>query len=119
MNTACPVEMAKSLRALISEKRREGELRARLSPEVVEAVLRLIGRRGRSVRSIDIVEKSGLGVTTASMFRWAGYRDLARRYLLDGAEHQFGVVLIHRPHQSSVPGPPLNGPVTAEVIQPP
>lgn len=49
-------------------------------PEVTEAVLRLIGRRGRTVRSIDIVEKSGLGVTTASMFRWAGYRDLARRY---------------------------------------
>jgi uncharacterized protein (DUF362 family) len=55
---------------------REGYTR----PEVVEAVLRLVGSRGRSVRSTDIVEKSGLGVTTASMFRWAGYRDLARRY---------------------------------------
>jgi len=46
-------------------------------------------------------------------------RDLTWRYLLDDAEHEFGVVLIHRPHQSSVPGSPLNGPVTVEVIQPP
>ncbi|HHS12146.1 MAG TPA: DUF362 domain-containing protein [bacterium] len=27
-----------------------------------------------------MVEKSGLGVTTANMFRWAGYRHLRRRY---------------------------------------
>ena len=46
--------------------------------EVVEGILRVVRERGRNIRRIDIVEKSGLGVTTASMFRWAGYRDLAK-----------------------------------------
>jgi uncharacterized protein (DUF362 family) len=33
-----------------------------------------------TVDQVDIVEKSGLGVSTASMFRWAGYPQVARRY---------------------------------------
>lgn len=37
MNTACPIEAARALCSLISEKRREGELRVRLAPEVVAA----------------------------------------------------------------------------------
>lgn len=37
MNTGCPVEAARALQPLIDEKRREGELRARLVPEVVAA----------------------------------------------------------------------------------
>ena len=49
-------------------------------PEVIEAILRFIHTDGKGVASIDIVEKSGLGVTTASMFRWAGYRKLIRKY---------------------------------------
>jgi hypothetical protein len=48
--------------------------------EVVEGILAAVCERGRDVRRIDIVEKSGLGVTTASMFRWAGYRELAKRH---------------------------------------
>jgi uncharacterized protein (DUF362 family) len=49
-------------------------------PEVVEGILRLIRARGRDVEKIDIVEKSGLGVTTAAMFRHAGYRRLKGKY---------------------------------------
>jgi uncharacterized protein (DUF362 family) len=48
--------------------------------EVIDAIIRVVRERGRNVRKIDIVEKSGLGVTTASMFRWAGYRELAREH---------------------------------------
>jgi uncharacterized protein (DUF362 family) len=48
--------------------------------EVIEGILRVVRERGRNIRKIDIVEKSGLGVTTASMFRWAGYRDIAKAY---------------------------------------
>ncbi len=63
MNTACPVEMAKSLYPLISEKRREGELRARLAPEVVAAV----GRAGM-FRLFAPVEVGGLEVTPRQAF---------------------------------------------------
>ena len=45
--------------------------------------------------------------------------DLPRRYLLDDGEYEFGVVVIHRHHHPSVPDPPLKGPATVEVIQPP
>jgi uncharacterized protein (DUF362 family) len=48
--------------------------------EVIEGILRTIQTKGENVRKIDIVEKSGLGVTTASMFRWAGYKKLTRKY---------------------------------------
>ena len=46
---------------------------------VAEAILSVIQEHD-GVEKIDIVEKSGLGVTTAGMFRWAGYRKLPRRY---------------------------------------
>lgn len=48
--------------------------------EVVEGLLKTIRNRAREVEKIDIVEKSGLGVTTAAMFRYAGYSRLKRRY---------------------------------------
>lgn len=48
--------------------------------EVVEAILRWILGQNGSPKNINIVEKSGLGVTTASMFRWAGYRRLKKAY---------------------------------------
>lgn len=48
--------------------------------EVVASILRVVQSRGTGVEKIDIVEKSGLGVTTASMFRWAGYKKLVREY---------------------------------------
>jgi len=48
--------------------------------EVIEAVIRQVHKLGRAVEKIDIVEKSGLGVTTATMFRHAGYRELRRKY---------------------------------------
>jgi uncharacterized protein (DUF362 family) len=48
--------------------------------QVVEAVLNLVRQRGKSVRRIDIVEKSGLGVTTAGMYRYAGYRSLTQTF---------------------------------------
>ncbi len=49
-------------------------------PEIIESILQMIEERGEDVRKIDIVEKSGLGITTANMFRWAGYRRLQRKY---------------------------------------
>ncbi len=49
-------------------------------PEVVEGVLKIIPRFGKNIEKIDIVEKSGLGVPTASMFRRAGYRKLKKKY---------------------------------------
>ena len=48
--------------------------------EVTAAILRLVNEVGSDIEKIDIVEKSGLGVTTASMFRWAGYRSLKREF---------------------------------------
>lgn len=48
--------------------------------EVVEGILLVLRDWNRAIDRIDIVEKSGLGVTTASMFRWAGYRPMARKY---------------------------------------
>lgn len=48
--------------------------------EVVEGFLKLLPKLGSGITKVDIVEKSGLGVTTANMFRWAGYRQLRRRY---------------------------------------
>jgi uncharacterized protein (DUF362 family) len=49
-------------------------------PQVIEAILRVVLERGKRIQDIAVVEKSGLGVTTASMFRWAGYKPLPRRY---------------------------------------
>ena len=49
-------------------------------PKVVEGVLNVIQEAGQQIKSVDIVEKSGLGVTTAGMYRWAGYRRLRKRY---------------------------------------
>ena len=48
--------------------------------EVIEGILRVVQKKGEDVTKIDIVEKSGLGVTTASMFRWAGYHELKAKY---------------------------------------
>jgi uncharacterized protein (DUF362 family) len=48
--------------------------------EVTEAVIRVVRDQGQDVAKIDIVEKSGLGATTAAAFRHAGYRKLAREY---------------------------------------
>jgi uncharacterized protein (DUF362 family) len=48
--------------------------------EVIEGILRFVQTNGKDVEKIDIVEKSGLGVTTASMFRYAGYKKLTRKY---------------------------------------
>jgi uncharacterized protein (DUF362 family) len=48
--------------------------------EVMAGVLKILRDRGKDIEKIDIVEKSGLGVTTATMFRHAGYRQLKRKY---------------------------------------
>ena len=48
--------------------------------EVIEGVLKVIADQGSAVEKTDIVEKSGLGVTTAGMYRWAGYPNLKKRY---------------------------------------
>lgn len=48
--------------------------------EVIESVLRLILSEAPDKTSIEIVEKAGLGVTTAGMFRWAGYKKLTKKY---------------------------------------
>ena len=48
--------------------------------EVIEGFLKVLPQFGKDIEKIDIVEKSGLGVTTASMFRHAGYKKLKRTY---------------------------------------
>jgi uncharacterized protein (DUF362 family) len=48
--------------------------------EVVEGVIRYVQEKGQAIEAVDVVEKSGLGVTTASMFRYAGYKKLKRKY---------------------------------------
>lgn len=48
--------------------------------EVMEGILKVIRGQGKDIEKIDIVEKSGLGVTTSTAFRNAGYRKLARKY---------------------------------------
>ena len=48
--------------------------------EVTEGILRFLRSYETDIEKIDIVEKSGLGVTTAGMFRWAGYGELKRKY---------------------------------------
>ena len=67
--------------------------------EVIEGIIRTIQTKGENVRKIDIVEKSGLGVTTASMFRWAGYKKLTRKYpvkLRAMEERPVTKVVLHR-----------------------
>jgi len=54
----------------------EGYTRA----EVVEGLIRFLKKDGMTPGSIRIVEKSGLGVTTAAAFRYAGYKKLARKF---------------------------------------
>ncbi|MCP5107771.1 MAG: DUF362 domain-containing protein, partial [bacterium] len=48
--------------------------------EVVEGIIRVIQKQGKDIEKIDIVEKSGLGITTAGAYRNAGYRKLKRKY---------------------------------------
>lgn len=47
-------------------------------PELIEGVIRWLRQDEFKVECVKVVEKSGLGVTTASMFRWAGYRKLKK-----------------------------------------
>jgi uncharacterized protein (DUF362 family) len=53
--------------------------------EIIEGILKVIHKQGSDVEKIDIVEKSGLGVPTASMFRRAGYKELKRKYKKNSA----------------------------------
>ncbi len=48
--------------------------------QVVEGIVRWLNTQGGISHPIHIVEKSGLGITTATAFRHAGYRDIARRH---------------------------------------
>ncbi|MDO9547975.1 MAG: DUF362 domain-containing protein [Candidatus Marinimicrobia bacterium] len=48
--------------------------------EVIEGIIRTIRKKGSDINRIDIVEKSGLGITTATAFRHAGYRKLRKKY---------------------------------------
>jgi uncharacterized protein (DUF362 family) len=48
--------------------------------EAVEGMLIVLKDWNDAIDKVDIVEKSGLGVSTASMFRWAGYPSVAKRY---------------------------------------
>jgi uncharacterized protein (DUF362 family) len=48
--------------------------------EVIEGIVLTLLKSGKTFHRIDIVEKSGLGVTTAGMYRWAGYRMLTKKY---------------------------------------
>ena len=47
---------------------------------VIEGILRTVRTQGNNIEKIDIVEKSGLGITTATAFKHAGYRKIARKY---------------------------------------
>lgn len=48
--------------------------------EVIEAILMMLQKNRNAIAKVDIVEKSGLGVTTGTMFRNAGYPSLKRKY---------------------------------------
>ena len=48
--------------------------------EVIEGIIRTIQKNSSDIKRIDIVEKSGLGITTATAFRHAGYRKLRKKY---------------------------------------
>ncbi|NQT27057.1 DUF362 domain-containing protein [candidate division KSB1 bacterium] len=48
--------------------------------EVIGGILANLNLKKSSEKCVKIVEKSGLGVTTQSAYRWAGYRALARQY---------------------------------------
>ncbi len=47
--------------------------------EVIEGILNFVSRHNE-VEKISICEKSGLGVTTSTMFRYAGYYRLQKKY---------------------------------------
>ncbi len=49
-------------------------------PGVTEGIILALNELSQDIAQIDIVEKSGLGVTTANMFRWAGYHPLRKKY---------------------------------------
>lgn len=49
-------------------------------PNVTEGIIMALRDLSQDIDKIDIVEKSGLGVTTANMFRWAGYPRLRRKH---------------------------------------
>lgn len=48
--------------------------------EVMEGILMALRKNDKDIDSIDIVEKSGLGITTATQYKNAGYRPLKRKY---------------------------------------
>lgn len=48
--------------------------------QVIEGILKFLSNKERDIEKIDICEKSGLGVTTSTMFRNAGYYQLKKRY---------------------------------------
>ena len=48
--------------------------------EVVAGLLTYLQGQSIQMDQIDIVEKSGLGITTSAMYRYAGYRDLKKSY---------------------------------------
>jgi uncharacterized protein (DUF362 family) len=47
--------------------------------EVVEGVIKTLQSKGKDIEKMDIVEKSGLGIATATQYRNAGYKTL-RKY---------------------------------------
>ncbi|MBN2029881.1 DUF362 domain-containing protein [bacterium] len=49
-------------------------------PELIGGILEFLKDHDKKIEKIDIVEKSGLGITTAGAFRYAGYRKLKRKY---------------------------------------
>lgn len=46
--------------------------------EVTEGVVQALLEKGKDIDAIDVVEKSGLGVTTSTMYRHAGYKKLKK-----------------------------------------
>ena len=48
--------------------------------EVVEGLLAYLKTQAVQMNQVDIVEKSGLGITTSAMYRHAGYRELKKRF---------------------------------------
>jgi len=48
--------------------------------ELLDGLLQTLPSISGDISRIDIVEKSGLGVTTSSMFKNAGYHDLRKKY---------------------------------------
>lgn len=52
--------------------------------EIAEGILKVVLEKGVDLEKVDVVEKSGLGITTSGAYRNAGYRKMVKNYKKNG-----------------------------------